>query len=1481
MKPIEEFLFDLNHLDIKIWDDDGHLGYDAPKGRLTPALRAELIERKQEMLSFLRQLKLASASKLAPIKPVSRQGKLPLSFAQQRLWFLNQWEPDNPFYNESIGVRLKGLLNISALEQSLNEIVRRHEALRTNFTCIEGEPTQAIAPSLPLSLTVVNLQEIPECECEAEALRLASKAVSSSFNLAEGALLRATLLQLSKTEHIILLTIHHIVCDGWSMAVLIREIAVLYTAFCSGKPSPLPELPIQYADFANWQRQCLTGDFLQSHLSYWLKQLSNYPPLLQLPTNRPRLAIQSFRGATQSFSLSTDLTEALKELSQQAGTTLFMTLLAAFKTLLYRYSGQEDILVGSAIANRNRTDLEGLIGLFANTLVLRTNLTDNLSFRELLYQVRECTLSAYTHQDLPFEYLVEKLQPERNPSYNPLFQVMFVLQNSPTEKLKLPSLNLSFLKLENQTAKFDLSLSMADNESGLEGSLEYNSDLFDADTIYRMVEHLRILLTGIINNPEQRLCDLPLLSAAEQQQLLVLWNNTKVDYPEDICIHELFEAQVERTPDAIALIARSANAVVFEDQQLIYQQLNHQANQLAHYLQELGVGPEVLVGIYIERSLEMFISILAILKAGGAYLPLDPSHPQERLALMLEDAKPLVLITQTQLVAKLPQHKARIICLNADLASQFSQHSQQNPISKARPDNLAYVIYTSGSTGIPKGVMVTHQALVNHSIAAAKAYKLQPDDRILQFAAISFDVSAEELFPSWLSGSTVVIRPDRVLSLADFQQFLEQEKITVLNLPTAYWHQWVSELSDTKAALPSTLRLVIVGTEQVKSEKLALWQKLVKSAEFRVLSAELKDRPQGTGYQSSPEWMISPTRSGAFTECESTEYSCSYSALNTQHSILSKVNNSVRWINAYGPTEATIGATIYEPVNGQENLELSSVPIGRPIDNTQIYLLDKHLNPTPIGVPGELYIGGISLARGYLNRPDLTAEKFIPDPFCNQAQTRLYRTGDLARYLANGDLEYLGRVDNQVKVRGFRIELEEIEIALAQYPAVRETIVLAQETQAGDQQLIAYIVSNKEQLTTRELRNFLKQQLPEYMIPSAFVLLETLPQMPSGKVDRQALSALETKRPNFQKDYVAPRDILELQLTEIWEELLGVSPIGVTDNFFELGGHSLLAVRLMAKIQKQFGCSLPLFSLFQESTIENFKSLLSQKIHSPQNPSPLVAIQPYGHKKPLFFIHPVGGSVFCYYELARCLGLDQPFYGLRSLGLYGECEPYTCIEDMASHYIAALRLVQPQGPYLLGGWSMGGVVAFEMAIQLERQGQKVALLALLDSQAPIKINQSTGFNDHDDVEVLVNLAQDIACSTGKLSSVSDNLSALHETLRQLQPEEQLSYFLEQMKMANLIPPDIEHYQLHCLLQVFKNNIQALNKYTPQVCCNQITLFRGSNIVDHELDSLTLGWDQLSSEPVKIIAVPGNHYTMLAKPHIHNLQEKLKEYLVDT
>ncbi len=1426
MKPIEELLSELKRLDIKIWAEGDYLRYDAPKGKLSSVVRSQLVERKQEILAFLRQVNL----KITFIQPVSRNQEIPLSFGQQRLWFLNQWEGENVSYNESVAVRLKGLLNLSALQHSLNEIVRRHEILRTSFVCVDGKPTQVIYPDLPLSLSIINLREIPQWnQRQAEALRLLAQTANSPFGLTEAPLLRTTLVKLDETEHILSFTIHHIICDNWSMGILLQEVAALYTAFCSNKPLPLPELPIQYADFAIWQRQWLTGDRLQSQLNYWQQQLINYPPILQLPTDRPRPALQSFCGKTQSFYLSSDLTKALKALSLQEEVTLFMMLLAAFVTLLYRYSQQDDILIGTAIANRNYKEQERLIGLFANTLVLRTNCAGNPTFRELLHQVRECTLSAYTHQDLPFEYLVEQIQPERNPSYNPLFQVMFVLQNSPMEELQLPGLDLNLLPLENQTAKFDLSLVMQEKECGLYGELEYNTDLFNADTICRMVEHLQNVLTGIVANPEQRLGDLPILSPAEQQQLLVNWNHTQADYPQDICIHQLFADRVEKTPNAVA--------VVFADQQLTYQQLNQQADALAHYLKQLGVKPEVIVGICLEKSLEMVIGILAILKAGGTYLPLDPSYPQERLAFILEDAKPLVLLTQTRLITELQLHKVQIVSLDTSWQNNISETITQQYPTEVKSENLAYVIYTSGSTGIPKGVMIAHQALVNHSLAAAKIYQLQSNDRVLQFASISFDVAAEELFPSWLCGSTVVIRPNWILSFSNFQQFLKSAKITVLNLPTVYWHQWVSELSNSNIALPPTLRLIIVGTEQAQPEKLALWQQ--------------------------------------------------------------QVGTKVRWLNAYGPTEATIGATIYEPVDVLENFQTASVPIGRPIDNNQIYILDKHLKPTPIGIPGELYISGFGLARGYLNRPDLTAEKFIPNPFekavpmkqvsppsmkvvfpllptYKSGGDKLYKTGDLARYLPNGNIEYLGRIDNQVKIRGYRVELEEIEVTLTQHPDVQETVVITHLNDARDTQLIAYVVlNNKQQPTAKELRNFLKQQLPDYMIPSAFILMENLPQMPNGKVDRQALLALEFKQPRLEKDFVAPRDDLEFQLTQIWEEVLGISPIGVTDNFFELGGHSLLAVRLMAKIEKFFGSRLSLVQLFQEATIEKLKSLLSQNIFSSQNPSPLVAIQPRGSKKPLFFVHPVGGNIFCYYELANSFGLDRPFYGLRSLGLDGECKPYTSIEDMASAYISAIRVIQPEGSYLLGGWSMGGVIAFEMATQLQKQGQKVALLALLDSQTPISKTQSININYYDRDKVLIDLAQDIASSTLDENLNLNRLNTLYTNLTNLKPEEKLDYFWKQARIFKFLPQYLERQHFQHLWEIFQNNTQALIDYNPKKSVNSILLLRASKSVTH--NNLNSDWQRFSTQPVQIINIIGDHYTMLRKPGVYQLQEAINKY----
>ncbi len=1067
--------------------------------------------------------KRALLAKLLQAKAEKSQS-FPLSFAQQRLWFLNQLEPDSSAYNIPTAIRLVGTLNVPALEQTFNEIVRRHEVLRTTFRIEAGQPVQAIASTLTLVLPVVNLQHLPDIEREKEVQRLVNLEAQQSFNLTQAPLLRATLLLLTNIEHVVLFTMHHIVSDDWSIGILIQEVAALYTAFSLGKPTPLAKLSIQYADFAVWQRQFLVGETLNTQLNYW-QQIASNLPVLQLPTDRPRSPVQTFQGATKSFSLDSDLTEALNALSYQEGVTLFMTLLAAFKLLLHRYTNQDDIVVGSPIANRNRAEIEGLIGFFINTLVLRTDLSGNPSFRELLQRLREVALGAYDHQDLPFEYLVEKLQPERNLSHNPLFQVTFTLQNTLSKDLKLPGLTLSLLEQKKQTAQFDLSLDMAETPSGLIGVLEYNTDIFDVDTITALVEHFCTLLKEIVANPGKSLSEFSLLTPAERQQLLVEWNDTQVDYSYQ-CIHQLFEAQVEQTPDAIA--------VVFADEQLTYRELNTRANQLAHHLHLLGVGPEVMVGLYFERSLEILLGILGILKAGGAYVPLDPSYPPERLAATVEAVKPIVLLTQQRLAGKLSGYGAKVVCLDRDLQLP-TKESEENLDSGVTPENLAYVIFTSGSTGTPKGVMVTHHSLVNHSIAAAQTYQLQEGDRVLQFASISFDVAAEELFPSLLNGSTVVIRPDWLVALADFTQFLEQEKLTVLNLPTAYWHEWVSYLAEKEASL-AALRLVIVGTEQALPEKLVLWQEIVG-------------------------------------------------------------NLPIRWLNAYGVTEATIGVTIYESIPCQENPPVFYVPIGRPIANTQVYTLDKYLNPTPIGVPGELYISGVCLARGYLNQPELTAERFIPNPFekVGGKGSRLYKTGDLARYLPSGDIELLGRIDHQVKIRGFRIELGEIEARLNQHPDVSQAVVVCWEDELASKRLVAYVTPQAQQtLSVTGLRNFLKEKLPQYMMPSAFVILQTLPLTSNGKVDRRSLALPETLRPELEVPYVMPQTELECTIANIWQKVLNIENVGIDDNFFELGGHSLLIAKVHSELREIFQTDLSILDLFRYPSIGSLVEYLSQ-----------------------------------------------------------------------------------------------------------------------------------------------------------------------------------------------------------------------------------------------------------------------------------------------
>jgi myxalamid-type nonribosomal peptide synthetase MxaA len=1106
MKTIDEFLTFLAQQDVKLWLEGDRLCCDAPEKVLTSSLSSQLAERKQEIVTFLDRVDLATKSRQT-ITPVTRTENIPLSFAQQRLWFLDQMESGNPFYNLAGAVRLEGSLDIAAFEQSFKEIVRRHEVLRTIFKTIDGQAVQEIAPSLKLVFPILDWRQLAKNEQESEVLRLAEDEAQRPFDLAKGPLIRITLVKLRETEYVALLTMHHIVSDAWSMGILVRELSTLYEAFATGNPSPLPELPIQYADFAAWQRQWLQGEVLETQLSYWQKQLGDSLPVLQLPTDRPRPKVQTFRGASQSFSIAIEVAEALKALSQQEEATLFMTLLTAFNTLLYRYTLQEDLLVGSPIANRNRQETELLIGFFVNTLVLHTDLSGNPTFRELLQRVQQTAWSAYEHQDLPFEKLVEELRLERNLSYNPLFRVMFSLQNTPNEDLKFAGLTLSFIEQHNPTAKFDLILDIQETDSELIGMFEYNTDLFDGATINRMAEHFRRLLSSIVDNPEQQISELPLLTEVEQHQLIVEWNETQVEYPQNLCFHQLFEAQVEETPDAVA--------VVFQDEQLTYGELNQRANQLAHFLQELGVKPEVKVGICLERSLEVIIGILGILKAGGAYLPLDPTYPSERLAFMLLDSQVSVLLTAQALQKKLPKHQAQVVCIDVNGAI-FAQQDKHNPNSGVTVENLAYLIYTSGSTGTPKGVLVNHQGLGNLTKDKIRTCKVQPDSRILQFFSLSFDASIPEIVMALGSGAALHLgTPEDLLPGLPLMQFLRQQAITHITLPPS-----------ALAVLPTeelpALQMVLVGGEAPSPELITQWS-------------------QGRLF-----------------------------------------------INAYGPTETTVNASMVECGNDGQ-----TQPTVRPSANKQLFILDRNLQLVPIGVPGELHIAGVGLARGYLNHPAKTAETFIPNPFSHEPGSRLYKTGDLACYLSDGQIKLLGRLDHQVKIRGFRIEPGEIEALLNQHPEVRESLVLVREDRVGDKRLVAYVVSTPEhKLKINDLRHFIEDKLPKYMIPSAFVTLDALPLNPNGKIDRFALPEPNTTPLELDEVFVAPRTPTEKVLAEIFAQVLEVEQVGVYDNFFELGGHSLLVTKLVAQLLKKFEIEVTVIDLFEAPTVAS----LAQRI---------------------------------------------------------------------------------------------------------------------------------------------------------------------------------------------------------------------------------------------------------------------------------------------
>ena len=1170
--------------------------------------------------------------------PQSRSSELPVSLAQQRLIILELLGGTGAAYNIPMAFRITGALDPSVLERSLNEILKRHEALRTVLRISGDKALQVIMPAAPLVLDITDLSALEANEGERCASHVASEEARRSFDLERGPLYRFRLLRLSAQEHVFVATVHHVVFDGWSIGVFLNELATAYRCLSAGRPAELPELPIQYADFAIWQRNYLKGEVLEKQLSYWKRQLLGAPPSLDLPTDRPRPALQTFVGAQESLLLPRPLLSKLQQLSQSQGTTLFMTLLAGLDVLLARYSGQEDIVVGSPIAGRGRAELERLLGLFVNTLVLRTDLSGNPSFEELLRRVRETALGAYSYQDLPFERLVEELRPERDLSRNPVFQVMFILHNQPRSVKEIPGLLFSPFKKEFGAAMFDLTVIAQEAEDGLRTTFNYNRDLFDRSTIARMLAHWRRLLEAVVENPRVALSELELLSPPERQHLLIELNETQSPYPE-LAVHELFEEQARKTPRRVA--------VCFGDQSWTYSELNKRANRVANYLLHQGVMRESLIGIYMERSLDMMAALLGVWKAGCAYVPLDPAYPKERIAFIAEDAHLSLLLTQGDLVEPTSE-KTRVVHLDRD-GPAIARERSDNPGRETRPEDLAYVLYTSGSTGKPKGVQIEHRNVVNFLRSMIEEPGISADDVLLAVTTLSFDIAGLELYLPLLVGARVQLASRQQASAPDeLQTLLQRSGATVMQ------------------GTPATWRLLLAG-----------------------------------GWQEDPKLKVL----------------CGGEALPRELAEQLLPRCAALW-NLYGPTETTIWSSVYR-VN---HCHWSLAPIGRPIANTQMYVLDQYQKPVPTGVPGELYIGGAGVARGYLNRPQLTAERFIADPYADSEGRRLYRTGDRVRYGEDGNLVYLGRCDSQIKLRGFRIELGEIESVLSESPIVRHAAVIVREDQPGNQQLVGYLVFQADaadpkdektrELVLSELKQFVRRKLPEYMVPSAFMVLERLPLTPNGKIDRRALPAPER---HLSGELIRPRNELEQKILEIWQTLLGITNIGIQNNFFELGGHSLLAVRMLADIRSMTGKEIPVARLFQGATIEGLAAALREA--QPSDKDLVVQLQPGKDKPPLFLIVVPGMNALGYAALAQYLSKDQPVYKIQGPGPRLRGRPYTLAEydQMAEEYVRAMKTVQPDGPYYLGGMCEGARIAFDMARLLEAGHEQVPLLAIFDT----------------------------------------------------------------------------------------------------------------------------------------------------------------------
>jgi amino acid adenylation domain-containing protein len=1125
----EEFINEISDADIQLSLKGDSLICNAPKGRLSAEMKAELARRKEVIIVKLKEqspiisasISTASLSKKLDnqhaksptqdsmlLKKAPRDQSICLSFSQERLWFLYQLEPQNISYNIFIGARFKGEIRVDLLEASLAEIIQRHESLRTTFVELDGQPIQLISPTPQLEFHVEDFQSISPKGRLDRAHEWIVQEIQRPFDLSKGPLFRAALAHLDSYEYIFMATMHHITADGWSFGIFFKEFGEIYQSLARGEALCLPELPIQYADFAYSQRLWLQSRVIDPHLEYWKSKLAN-TPVLQLPADRPRAVSQQHIGSRRWFKFPEHLKERVYEFSKDQGVTPFMTLLAVFKVLLHKYSGQRDFAVGTPVANRNSSELEGVFGFFVNTLVLRDEILEEQHFAAFLKSVKETTLDAMAHQDAPFEKVVEAANPDRDMSYSPLFQVMFAFQNFPWSDSRIEGLTISLENIDAGTAMFDLSLYMWEMKNQLEGFLEYDSGMFDDATIERMEGHFKILLGSVVSAPETNISELPILTATERHQILVNWNQTDVNYPKTQCYQQLFAEQAQRTPEATTIICGDAK--------LSYKELNSRANQVARYLRRLGAGPGNVVGIYVDRTLDMAVGLLGILKAGSAYTPLDPSFPKDRIEYMLEDCNAGLLLTQKELSDNIKDFSGVKVSIDADW-NKIAEEDSSDLVIQANSENLAYIIYTSGSTGKPKGVQISHQALNNFLYSMMETPGATPQDTILSVTTMSFDIFGLELFMPLLNGGRVVIAErEDTLDGARLAALVEKHGVTIMQ------------------ATPSTWRIMLeAGWKGKKGLKILC------------------------GGEAFPKDLIDPL----LERCDEL------------------------W-NMYGPTETTIWSTIFR-------IESSKTPVlvGLPIGNTQTYILDQNLHPLPVGLVGELHIGGDGLSHGYLNRPDLTAEKFIPNPFSKDPAALMYKTGDLARYRSDGMIECLGRVDNQVKLRGFRIELGEIEARIKDIESIKNSVVVIREDHPGDKRLVAYYVARENQkVSITDLTGYLRTKLPEYMVPQQFVSLEKIPLTPNGKVDRKALPKPDGTEV-LKRNYVPPQSETEIVVSEIWKQVLKIEKPSIQDNFFELGGHSLLLAQVLNKIRQNIVENVPMIVLFQYPTIASLSKYL-------------------------------------------------------------------------------------------------------------------------------------------------------------------------------------------------------------------------------------------------------------------------------------------------